>query len=119
MRRRAAQQTRALVRVLAESGAPYAPHHASRLDLPGIEESPETLSTWRLLMLETDLGRLDVLNEMAPVGVHADVRSVERSIEGTTVRILACDQLIAVKRHVARPKDLLVAEELQALVDLV
>lgn len=103
---------------MLEALAPFDPHHASKLDLPGISESPEVLATWRLLMIETDLGRLDVLNEMAPIGRYERARFVERSIDEGVVRVLAIDQLIDVKRHVARPKDLLVAEELSAIEDL-
>lgn len=98
--------------------APYDPHHASRLDLPGITEPVETLVRWRMLMLESDLGRLDVLRDMEPVGRFADCESVIRTVDGMGLRVLSRSQLIAVKRHVARPKDLMVAEELVALADI-
>ncbi len=98
--------------------APYDPHHASRLDLPGITEPLETLVGWRMLMLESDLGRLDVLRDMEPVGRFTECDSVVRTVEGMELRVLARSQLISVKRHVARPKDLMVAEELTALTDL-
>ncbi len=78
----------------------------------------ETLVGWRLLMLESDLGRLDVLRDMEPVGRFPECKSVIRTVDGMGLRVLTRSQLIAVKRHVARPKDLMVAEELAALADI-
>jgi hypothetical protein len=104
--------------LLFEALAGHNPHHASRLDLPGIEEPIETLTGWRLLMLETDLGRLDVLRDMEPIGRFADCEYVTRVVEGIELRVLVRAQLLKVKRHVARPKDLMVAEELMAIADL-
>ena len=71
-----------------------------------------------MLMLESDLGRLDVLRDMEPVGRFADCESVIRTVDGMVLRVLSRFQLIAVKRHVARPKDLMVAEELVALAEV-
>ncbi len=110
--------TTANLEILLQALKPYAPHHASRLDLPGIQESAEMLCTWRLLLIETDLGRLDVLREMEPIGLFGDCKYVQRSVEGIELRVLTRLQLLEVKRHVARPKDLMVAEELTALGDL-
>jgi hypothetical protein len=69
-------------------------------------------------MLETDLGRLDVLRDMEPIGRFADCEYVTRVVEGIELRVLVRAQLLKVKRHVARPKDLMVAEELTAIADL-
>ena len=110
--------TRENLGVLLAALARYDPHHASRLDLPGIAESLETLTGWRLLLLETDLGRLNVLRDMEPIGRYSDCNHVVRVVEGIELRVLSRSQLLEVKRHVARPKDLMVAEELAALADL-
>lgn len=106
------------IKLLLAALSPYDPHHASRLDLPGITEPVETLVRWRMLMLASDLGRLDVLRDMEPVGRFADCESVARTVDGMELRVLTRSQLIAVKRHVARPKDLMVAEELTALAEI-
>jgi hypothetical protein len=66
--------------------APFSPMHATRPDLSVLDESMERLLQFRLLLIETKLGRL----------------------------VLARDDLIRVKRTVARPKDILVALELEA-----
>lgn len=97
--------------------APHGPTHLTRPDLPGIAERPEALVEFRSLLLVTDLGRLDVLRDVPPLGRYADfapravtVRAFERDH-----RVIALDDLIAIKEHVARPKDLIVAAQLKAI----
>lgn len=76
----------------------------------------QALEGFRNLYVTTDLGRLDLLGE-TPVGDYA--RLVQRAelmtLAGVAVQVIALDDLIAIKRALARPKDLLVATELEAV----
>lgn len=70
--------------------------------------------------LETDLGLLDVLGEVAGIGGHeqAVAQSQEFEVYGIAVRVLSLDALIASKKAAGRPKDqshILELEELKKL----
>lgn len=91
------------------------PRHATRPDLRLLDEPMERLVQFRLLLIETDLGRLDVLREVTPIGGFADLRTAELEIGALRCKILALDQLIEVKRSLTRPKDREVALELEAI----
>jgi hypothetical protein len=70
--------------------------------------------------LDTDLGALDLLGEVPPLGEFSQVAEHSETTElfGFPVRVLALDALIQAKRAVGRPKDLLVIPELEALLEL-
>jgi len=74
---------------------------------------------FRNLYLTTDLGRLDLIGE-TPIGdfAHLVERAVPMTLAGVAVRVIALDDLIAIKRAVGRPKDILVATELEAIREL-
>ena len=55
------------IRQLLEALAPYNPVHFTRPDLPLVAENAESLAKFRLLLVETDLGRLDILSEVEPL----------------------------------------------------
>ena len=97
--------------------APYHPKHATRPDLGVIRDAPERLSTFRMLLIETDLGRLDVLPGCEPIGDFDRIRRDASVIllDDGEHQVIALDDLIAVKEHVARPKDVLVAAQLRAI----
>lgn len=104
------------MRRLMDVLAPFHPMHATRLDLGIIQQSPEELSAFRVLLIDTDLGRLDVLRRVEPVGELEALDTVEMElIEGRRVRVLTLDQLIEVKAHTGRRKDLIVEQELRAI----
>jgi len=65
------------------------------------------LAGYQNLYLETDWGELDVLGKIAGVGDHQSVkaRSIEVSLWGQPVRVLALDALIEGKRALGREKD--------------
>ena len=65
------------VRKLLEALAPYSPVHFTRPDLPLTMENAESLAGFRLLLVQTDLGRLDVLSEVAPFERVADLPTVQ------------------------------------------
>jgi hypothetical protein len=95
---------------------PYHPKHVTRPDLGEITDSIARLCEFRMLLIATDLGRLDVLREVEPLGTVEALRSVEMEFaDGRRYRVLDLDQLIEVKAFVGRPKDLIVERELRAL----
>jgi hypothetical protein len=97
---------------------PYHPRHATRPDLGVIPQSPAELATFRLLLIDTDLGRLDVLGTVQPIGSYHDLQAVTMELlAGKMFRVLTLDQLIQVKAHLRRPKDKIVEAELRAIRD--
>lgn len=93
---------------------PFHPMHAHRHDLGVITNTPEELARFRLLLIDTQLGRLDVLKTVEPIGHYDQLQSVKMElIEGRTFSVL--DQLIAIKAHIGRRKDLIVEQELRAI----
>lgn len=96
--------------------APHRPVHATRPDLGVIRDPPESFTRFRLLLLDTDLGRLDVLKRVEPVGEFDALRSVLiELIPRRVVPVLELDQLIEVKAFLTRPKDKIVEAELRAI----
>ncbi len=81
-----------------------------------IPSDPKALVGFRNLYVSTSLGRLDLLGE-TPVGDYAQLaeRSVSMVLAGVPVQVIALDDLIGIKRALGRPKDLLVATELEAI----
>jgi len=97
---------------------PYHPSHVTRPDLGEIQDSIERLCNFRLLLIDTDLGRVDVLGEVQPIGPAESLETVELElVNGRRFRVLSLDQLIAVKSFVGRPKDRLVEMELRVIRD--
>ncbi len=70
--------------------------------------------------LDTDLGALDLLGEVAPLGEYSRVAEHSEVAElfGMRVRVLSLDALIQAKQTAGRQKDLLVIPELEALLEL-
>lgn len=98
---------------------PYHPRHATRPDLGEVWQTPAQLTKFRLLLLQTDLGRLDVLGRVEPLGDFSSLRSVQvELVEGRMVDVLELSQLLEVKAHLNRPKDKVVEAELRAIVEL-
>ncbi|HEY8378640.1 MAG TPA: hypothetical protein VIK91_19235 [Nannocystis sp.] len=98
---------------------PLRPRNSARPDLGEIQADPAELARYRNLYLVTDLGRLDVLGELPPLGGYAEVAAAADRVElfGATCKVISLDHLITVKEAVGRPKDLLVAAELRAIRD--
>lgn len=84
---------------------------------PPVPQTAAQLVGYRNLYLLTPYGRLDVLGEVQPIGQYEIVasRAVSVTLLGYECRVMALDDLIAVKAHVARPKDKLVEQELRAI----
>jgi hypothetical protein len=65
----------------------------------------------------TDLGPLDLLGWVEPFGAYEVLRPRAKlvNLEVGSVPIISLDDLIAIKRHINRPKDQAVALQLEAL----
>ena len=96
---------------------PYHPRHALRLDLGLVRQDGRALATFRMVPLATDLGRLDVLTEVPPVGRYEDLATIDvELVPGHTTRVVTLEQLIAIKERAGRPKDLITAQALRVLL---
>lgn len=97
--------------------APYHPRYALAVPKRAVTEPPGELATYRNLYLLTDLGRLDILSEVQPLGAYPNVAAgaVTLDIYGRPCRVIGLDDLITVKHHLGRDKDRLVERELLAL----
>jgi molybdopterin/thiamine biosynthesis adenylyltransferase len=80
-------------------------------------EIPENLNGINNLYLSTDAGVLDLISTVVGVGDFTEVSklAIEISIFGNKCKIISLDDLIKCKRTLKRPKDLLVATELEAI----
>ncbi len=70
-----------------------------------------------MLLVATDLGRVDFLPAVEPIGDYEALLAnrVRMDLGGHEHDVIGLDDLIAVKEHVARPKDLIVAAQLRAV----
>jgi hypothetical protein len=95
---------------------PFRPRHATRPDLGVVWQSAAELTKFRLLLLDTDIGRLDVLGTVEPLGGFRDIQAVEMQLlPARPVRVISLDQLIEIKAHLRRPKDKIVEAELRSI----
>jgi hypothetical protein len=87
-------------------------------DLPFIRDEA-TLRNGTIFTLETSLGNIDLLAEVAGVGAYeeAKARSIELIAFDRRLSMLDLPSLIASKRAAGRPKDLLVLPELESLAE--
>jgi predicted nucleotidyltransferase len=85
-------------------------------DVPFVPD-PRTLRHIRVLTLDTEEGRLDVM--VQPDGSKGYDQllagSIEAIVGGTAVRVAGLDDLIAMKKAAGRPKDRIYVEELEAI----
>ena len=84
-----------------------------------LPENPASLLGFRNLYLNTELGRLDMLSEVPPLGGLEQLKASAEIflLEDRPIQIISLDGLIAVKEFVRRPKDLVVASQLKAIRD--
>jgi hypothetical protein len=112
----AAPLTEDNLRRLMQALAPFHPRHATRPDLGVVWQTPAELTKFRLLLLDTDIGRLDVLGNVEPIGSFEALETVELPLlPERSVPVLSLDQLIDVKAHLQRPKDKIVEAELRSI----
>lgn len=104
------------VRKLLDALAPYKPVHFTRPDLPLVAENAESLAEFRLLLVETELGRLDILSEVEPFQSVSALPTVQLPLLPERLfEVIDLDALIEVKAHVGRGKDKILEEELRAV----
>jgi hypothetical protein len=98
---------------------PLSPRFYQTLGQPVVNRSDEELAKFRNLYLKTDLGIIDVLGEVPPLGAFEAVvaHATEMELFNRRCRVIGLDDLITVKAHVGRPKDKLVEAELLAIRD--
>lgn len=96
---------------------PFTPRFYQTLGKPLVNRTVEDLSTFRNLYFQTDLGIIDILRTVPPIASWEEIstRAVELPVHQHSLRVIGLDDLIAVKRHVRRAKDLVVAAELEAV----
>lgn len=93
------------------------PRNAARPDLGEIQATAEELARYRKIYLVTDVGELDVLGELPPIGGYAEAAATAEQFDlfGKECAVLGLDQLIAIKEHLGRAKDLEALCELRAI----
>ena len=93
------------------------PKFRMRPDRTALPEDPTRLFEFKNLNLETDWGQMNILEKISGVGdyEHASVGAAIVDIDGRSCRFLGLDELIRAKKAAARPKDLLVLRELEAI----
>jgi hypothetical protein len=107
------------LRRLALALAPYHPRPADfPRELPFVWDEG-TLHSGTVFTLDTDLGRIDLLAEVAGLGGWDEIRKgcVRLPAFDCEVWTLDLPSLIRAKRAAGRPKDLLVLPELESLLD--
>lgn len=93
------------------------PRHRMLPEKPPLELTEELCARLKNLYLETDLGPLDCLGEVAGLGGFDAVlvHSEEISLPGGTFRVLDLDGLIRAKEAMDRPHDRLALTQLRAI----
>lgn len=95
------------------------PVHRMRPDRMPFEVAPGFERGLKNLYLDTDLGVLDLLGEVAGVGSYEDAlrASIAVEVEGRTIRVLSLDAIIAAKEAMGRPRDREAVRQLRAIRD--
>ncbi len=111
--------TRENVERLMNVVRPLEPHFYQTIGKPPVNRTAQDLASFKNLYFQTNLGIIDILSSVPPIGDYRLVaaRSKEVDVFNRRCRVIALDDLIAVKAHVARPKDKLVEAELRAIRD--
>jgi predicted nucleotidyltransferase len=93
------------------------PKHRMMIPKKSFMEIPENLDGINNLYLSTDAGVLDLISNVVGVGEFSEVSksAVEISIFGSKCKIISLHDLIRCKKTLKRPKDLLVAAELEII----
>lgn len=93
------------------------PKHRMMIPKKSFLEIPENLEGINNLYLSTDAGVLDLISNVVGVGDFTEVRksAIEISVFGNKCKVISLDDLIKCKKTLKRPKDLLVATELEAI----
>ena len=95
------------------------PRHRLTVEKLSFLEVPQDLNGINNLYLQTDVGLLDLISDVIGVGDFEMVNqsAVEVLIFGQKCKVISIEDLIKSKLTLKRPKDLLVAQELQLICD--
>lgn len=95
------------------------PRHLSRPDLGEIPNDPEQFARYRNLYLLTDIGRLDVLGELPPLGAYAEAIATAQQTQvlGSPCKVLGLDALIMIKESLGRDQDRIDVRHLKSIRD--
>lgn len=108
------------IRKLREALKDISPRHRMNPNFkPSFMTYPEKIDDLKNIYLETDLGVLDILGEVQPIGDFAVVKShaLEISLYGYSCSVISLDDLIRVKESMKRPKDKEATAQLRAIRD--
>ena len=105
------------VRRIICSLADVSPRWLTRPDLPVITPQDSHLNGIKNLYLVTDIGRLDVLEDVPDVCSYAELKTkaVEINLESMQCHVIDIDSLIAAKQRAGRPHDLRTIEFLNEI----
>ncbi len=107
--------TEASVGELRKALKSYNPIHRMNPSFqPSFLDHPKNLEGLQNIYLKTDLGVLDVMSKLPPVGDYKEIEknSIELSVYGYQCKVISIDDLIRIKESMNRPKDK------EALLDL-
>ena len=95
------------------------PYYRESPQEKAFEVTPGLLRGLNNLYIKTDLGPLDCLGSLPEIGDYAFTKanSVWAELPFGMCRFLNCQTLILVKETLRRPKDLLVAKQLRAILE--
>jgi len=84
---------------------------------PSFKDQPKDLKGVNNIYLKTDLGILDIISQVQPVGDFERVKSksFEISLYGYKCKVISLDDLIQVKDSMPRPKDKALGAELKTI----
>lgn len=107
------------VKLIIEALAPFNPFPRDSTKHSSFQWNEQILSDRKVTRLETDLGNVDLLGEVEGIGTYGKVEkeSTVNRVFGLDVKILTIKGLLKAKKAAARPKDLLVIPELEALLE--
>jgi len=79
---------------------------------------PKTNQGFKNLYLETDMGIVDVVSSVTGVGDYSVVAADANVIElfGYRVKVMSIQHLLASKKALGRPKDILVVQEIEEIM---
>lgn len=83
-------------------------------------EQPKDLSQVKNIYLKTNLGILDIMSELPPVGDFKVIKknSIEINLYGHICRVISIEDLIRIKETMTRPKDKETLEHLKKIQKL-
>jgi hypothetical protein len=100
---------------LAQALSPLSPKFRHKTPPQYFDETIAARGGWRNIYLDTSAGVLDCLGDIKGLGDFAECRSrsMEVDLGGFSIRILTREALIAAKKAMGRPKDLLTVAQLE------